>query len=321
MEIASTEQVTNYPILREQFFGADAERGSISSKLAMTVGSLVMAMAVGGALGAGEYALHHPLIKTDIAVSAGKGTLTDVSTIVPQACYGVYRDNVNGAKASYNTTIPLFGIKIPTTLSASSIFNGNITSKVCNDSMSLDLHFDKSTNKYELTVPGSAFHTDVYRTDPTVNAFTSDNGALMALMKNAENDINALPKLEAHKTDGLMGTLNGYAELAADQTSAEACGPKAWLYLEPLYKISLQKQLTAEANRWRPELKLTQDDFRVAVEGDVVFTTQYDKQLTEIKVQAAKHNVTIKLPDPSKLVCTVSPSLQKNLDQLAGVAK
>lgn len=322
MEIASTEQPSNYPILREQFLGADAERGSMSTKLYMTVGSLTLAIAAGGALGAGDYALHHPLIKTEVAVSAGKGMLTAVRSLaVPEACYGVYQNDVNGAEATFDTTVPVFGRNITTTLSASSTFNGNLTSKVCNPSMDLSLSYNKATNRYKLTLPAGSFHTDVYRTNPTVNAFTRGNGALMALLKNSENTINALPKLQAHMTDGLMGTLDGYAELAADQTSAEACGPKAWDYLKPRYEESLKAQMVSEANRWAPDLKLTEQEIDVEVTGEFHPTNQYDKLLKETKPLAEKNGVSFVLPDPSKLQCTVSPDLQKSLDKLAGATK
>lgn len=318
MERASTEQ---HPILREQFLGDTAECGSISTKLAMTAGSLLLAAA--GTLGAANYARHHPVIETDVTVSAGRGMLTDVRSLaVPESCYGVYQNDVTGATAVFEkkVTLPLLGT-VGTTYKASSTFKGNITSKVCNDSMKLSLSYDKATDKFNLTVPASAFHTDVSRTNPTASALTHDNGALMAIQRNFENDINVLPKLHANKSDDLLGTLDGYAELAADETSAKACGPKAWPYLEPLYKKSLQNQLVAEANRWAPERKLTPEDIVVTVTGEVNFTTQYDKLLIDTKAQAEKHGVTFVLPDPNKLVCTVSPDLQKTLDQSAGTAK
>ncbi len=322
MEIASTEQASNYSTLREQFFGADAERGSISTKLAMTVGSVITAAVVGGSLGAGEYALHHPLIKTDVTVSAGKGMLTAVKSLArPETCYGVYQNDVTGASAVFEkkVTLPLLGT-VGTTYKASSTFNGNITSKVCNDSMEVSLHYNEATGRFQLTVPGSAFHTEVSRTNPTVNAFTHDNGALMMIQRNFENEINVLPKLQANKSDDLLGTLDGYAELAADQTSAEACGPKAWPYLEPLYADGLKQQLVDEAARWDPNLKLTKEKIDVEVTGEFKPTTQYDKLLADTKPQAEKHGVSFALPDPNKLVCTVSPDLQKDL-QSAGATK
>jgi len=161
----------------------------------------------------------------------------------------------------------------------------------------------------------------VYRTNPTVNAFTPDNGALMALTKNAENIINALPELQAHTTDGLMGKLDGYAELAADQTSTEACGPKAWDHLKPLYEKSLKAQMVNEAYRWAPDLKLTEQEIDVEVTGEFHPTNQYDKLLKETKPLAEKNGVNFVLPDPSKLVCTDSPGLQNDLDKLAGATK
>jgi len=320
MEIASTEQPSNSPILREQFFGADAERGSMSAKLAVFAGSLIVA--AGAVLGAGDYAHHHPLTKTEVAVSAGKGMLTAVRSLaVPEACYGVYQNDVTGAKATFDYSFTPFGLKIPTTLSASSTFNGNLTSKVCNPSMDLSLSYNKATNRYKLTLPAGSFRTDVYRTNPTVNAFTPDNGALMALTKNAENIINALPELQAHTTDGLMGKLDGYAELAADQTSTEACGPKAWDHLKPLYEKSLKAQMVNEAYRWAPDLKLTEQEIDVEVTGEFHPTNQYDKLLKETKPLAEKNGVNFVLPDPSKLVCTDSPGLQNDLDKLAGATK
>ncbi|MEO8104960.1 MAG: hypothetical protein ABI602_01345 [Candidatus Saccharibacteria bacterium] len=320
MEIASTEQPTNYPILHEQSFAADAERGSISTKLALTLGTLVTAAVVGGSLGAGEFSLQHPLIKTEVAVSAGKGMLTSVRPLA-EACYGVYQNDVTDASAVFEkkVTLPLLGT-IGTTYKASSTFNGNITSKVCNDNTEVSLHYDKATGRFQLTVPGSAFHTEVSRTNPTVNAFTHDNGALMMIQRNFENEINVLPKLHANKSDNLLGTLDGYAELAADQTSAEACGPKAWPYLEPLYKEGLKQQLVDEAARWDPNLKLTKEKIDVDVTGEFHPTTQYEKLLADIKPQAEKHGVSFALPDPNKLVCTVSPDLQKDL-QSAGATK
>lgn len=316
---ANTER---QPTLQERFLDGSSERGSIRSKLVIVLGSATLTGVVFGSLGLAEYSLNHPVVQDEVVTSAGKGMLTAVQSLdVPESCYGVYQNDVKGAKATFERKINLFGKEINTSYSASSTFNGNITSKVCNDSMSLALSYDKPTNKYELTVPASAFHTDVYRTNPGVNAFTTDNGALMALQKNVENDINALPKLESHKSDGLMGTLNGYAELAAFKTAAEACGPKAWLYLEPLYKISLQKQLVAEANRWAPEDNLTTDDINVTVTGEVHFTNQYDDQLTKIKSEAEKHGTSFVSPNPNTQVCTVSPDLQDMLDKLAGTAR
>lgn len=315
MEIVTTEQPLINPILREQFFGADAERGSISTKLAMTLGSLITAFVVGGSLGAGEFALQHPLIKTEVAVSSGKGMLTAVKSLArPETCYGVYQNDVTGASAVFEkkVTLPLLGT-IGTTYKASSTFNGNITSKVCNDSMEVSLHYTEASGRFQLTVPGSAFHTEVSRTNPTVNAFTHDNGALMMIQRNFENEINLVPNLRTNKSDNLLGKLDGLAELEADQTSAKACGPKAWTYLEPLYKEGLKQQLVDEATRWDPNLKLTKEKIDVDVTGEFHPTTQYDKLLADTKPLAEKYGVSFALPDPNKLVCTVRPDLQKDL--------
>lgn len=314
MEIASTEQPSNYPILREQFF-VDSERGSMSTKLAVLAGTLFVA--AGAVLGAGNYARHNPPIDKTNTISAGKGTVTSVSTFdVAESCIGVYKDRVTDASAEFNmkVTLPWLG-KVGTSYSAKSTYNGEQTTEVCNKDMVLNFSYNKDTNKAELQVPGDAFSTTVYRTDPTVNAFTHRNGVLMMIQRNFENEINVLPKLAANKSDDLLGKLDGYAELAADQTSSEACGPKAWLYLEPLYEISLKKRLIGEANRWIPGNKLTLDDVSVSVTGKVNFTNQYADLLAKTKAQAGEHGVTFVLPDPNKLDCTVNSDLAKTLDK------
>jgi len=316
MEIASTEQ---HPILREHFLGVDAERGSISTKLAMVAGSAIVA--AGFALGAGENAIHHPMIKNETDVSAGRGTLTAVKKIVPEACFGVYEADINGATAKYSKTFKLGPLSIPTSYSASSTFNGNLTNRVCHDSFSLEKIYDKTTKKYNVTLPGSAFHTDVYRTNPLVNAFTPDNGFLMAKRKDIENDLNSIGNISVHHTDGLMGTLNGLAELAADQTSTEACGHKAWIHLEPMYTDALQGELVADANYWAQQLGLKKSDFNVIYKGKITFTNQYANELKAAKVEADKLGVEMKLPDPAITNCADGRDLQKQLANASGAAK
>jgi hypothetical protein len=321
MERAITEQST---ILREQFFSNDSERGSIRATLGMAVGAVLLSGVAAGSLGAADYAIHHPVVENKIVVGGGKGMLTGVQTLAePEACYGVYQNDVTGASADFEQTlkVPFLG-KVGTTYSATSTYNGNITSQVCHDSTNLNFRYNEATKQFDLSVPASAFHTNVYRTDPTKDTLHHRNGVLMMIQRNFENEVNVIPNLNANRSDDLLGKLDGLAELAAYQTSAKACGPKAWLYLEPLYKAALQKQLVNEANRWAPQLKVKSSDINVAVTGgDINFTTQYDTQLASTKTQAQKAGVTIMVPSPNAAVCTVSPGLQKTLDQSAGTTK
>lgn len=291
----------------DRFLDEESERGSVRSRFAVTAGAFVLSAVAAGSLGLAHYARLNPAVETVVAVSAGKGTLTYVGELdVPKNCNGVFKTNVKEAKADFEEK--LFGV-IPITYKANSVFNGDVTAEVCNPIMSLKFSRDEATGKVQLTVPVDSFSTDVYRTNPTIPAFIHDNGALMAIQKNFENDINLLPKISSNKSDDLMSSLDGFAELAAFQTTAKGCGPKAWLAMEPLYKISLKKQMIAEANRWRPDLKLTQDDIDVMFTGNVSFTTQYEDLMTKIKASAEKHGVKIVLPDPNNLSCVVDKSV------------
>lgn len=301
----SPVEAFSHQTLHERAIGRPNESGLGS------IGALLTAATIGGAalfglgMGAGDYARRNPVLTTHEQVQGGHGTVTYAGNLaIPESCYSVFESDIQDVKATYNQTVKLpFIGTIPTTNSASTTFNGNLTNKVCNPMMDLKVVY--SNGKANVTLPLNELTTDVYRTDPLSTPFTHDNGFVMALRRNTENGENVIPGVKANGVNVLYGKLDDYAELSADEISTKVCGPKAWPYLQPLYMKDIKNQLIKEASRWQTGLNITASDITINTIGEIKMTNQYEKQLQDLHSANGGNDINVTIPNLNNVKCVL----------------
>lgn len=277
-----------------------------------SIRTFLAAAAIGGAgflglgLGAGDNALHNQVLRTEERVTGGHGTITEIKNLaVPETCFSVFESQIEGVKATSNQTVTLpFIGSFSYTNSASSTFDGNLTNKVCNPMMDLKVVY--SNGKANVTLPLNNFTTDVYRSDPTSTPFRHGNGFWMAGRRNIENSENVIPGNKANNVNALIGKLDAYAELSADEISTKVCGPKAWPYLQPMYTKAIKNQLINEASRWQTGKNITANDITINTTGEIKMTNQYEKQLQDMRSGSDGNDISVTLPDLSRVTCPLN---------------
>ena len=291
-------------------YGDHPERGALGlrsfNELRKLYPTLVGAAVLGAVVGVAGFFHSKEIIKTETHISAGEGALKSTFEL-DKECYGGYVNEVKGAKAEINKK--LFG-KIGTTFKASETFNGDITSEVCNTGVDGEMIVDSKTHKTTVTIPATAFETTVYQTNPAdTKAWTSDNGAAVAIMKNFGNTVKVLPGgLDVKAGDELSSKLRGWALLSAYELSSKGCGKTAWPHIKDGYADKIKEKVVTNNNTFNKDIQITPDDVTVNLPDTIAFKNQYEAQFTDIQSKLAKADVKFAKIDPNSFVCKDMPA-------------
>jgi hypothetical protein len=278
----------------------------------LTVGGAVVGLVLGFVHNFG------PLVETetDISFSAGKGFLESVDATLEPDCKWQYQNRVEGASASFSFRPRVLGVPGPT-MSMSETFNGEMTNKVCNKKSAVTVKYNPGTKKFTLSLSAKdPFVDTVYRTNPFSDEFDHDNGAVTAILESAGSLINALPEIgsikpSANTGNDLSNYLQGGALLMATETSAHACGPKAWDHAKPLYAKALVDEYYTEAKQLADakgkKFPYTKDDFIADLPEDIGFVSQYEDLYKNLKALKSSKSLKFHVPSVKDMVCKDMP--------------
>ncbi len=285
------------------------ERGGIALSSLNEIRKFYPTMIAAGAatLALGGLGLAHNFfgsIKTETTLTAGEGALKSTFAL-DKECYGGYVNEVKGAKAEINKKI--FGIG--TTFKASETFNGDVTSEICNTGIDGEMVVDKKTHQTTVTIPATAFETTVYQTNPSdAKAWTSDNGAAVAIMKNFGNAVKVLPGgVDVKGGDELSSKLRGWALLSAYELSSKGCGTTAWPHIKDAYAAKIKDKVVANNNTFS-DIQITPQEVTVNLPDSVAFKNQYESQFADLQSKLTKTDVKFNKVDPNSFVCRDMPA-------------
>lgn len=237
-------------------------------------------------------------VDRSLALSYGKGTLQSTFVMPARECHGGYINQVKGAKATFEAKLHVSSWSIPITAWISEEFNGSMTSQVCNTGIKGNMTTDFKAHTESVNLPEGSLTTVIYRTNPTVNAFTLDEGLAAAQLSGEIGILNTIPGVQIKTMDDIEGYLQGLAQLAANETSATVCGEKAWMHLKEPYKDQIKQLEAARLNNqhatgyeWKPT------DITVNAPDAANFTTQYGDLLDQTLQNIKDKGLSIKLPD------------------------
>lgn len=300
--------------LRERFLGPQSDEGSVKKAVAVALGAAAVSVSASGlglAVSMGGYAREHTLTKSTTTVEGGHGEVTYVGSLpLPKTSYGLIKSNVEGVKASRDNK--LFGKYSYGNYATVILTKGEYTTEIGNPPLILDFAPGKNGKKVSIAFPLDQLEATVYPTDPLNGIhLQNDNGIWMAARGNAENIINAIPKLGAHDVNDVYDRLRGTVEFDALQITAEKCVPAGWEYLQPIYFKDVIDYTVAQINKQHPEASLTAQDAEIAPSGAVMFTSQYQKQFDEFKTKNEANGDHFVVSNPANVSCEVNSNVTK----------
>lgn len=314
--MATPEQLspTNQPISRESI-RFDSDEGSIIIGEFMSAiplpdrmkkfaaGAVLVAMMVGGASVAGFVSRlkNEVSIDSQTRIDPGKAELTAVYPIAPNTCYGVYQDQVTGAKAEVPHSLDIFGATIPTTLNVSSTFTGSVTSEVCTTGVAGSIVRPDSSHAV-LTVPAGSFNTIVYPTDPTHSLVVAGGGLLTQEINNFFNLAKLLPNVTSTPPDDMYSALSGQAQLAAFAVSSKSCGKQAWPLLKTVYAKQVAQQVATQDG-------IPVENVTVNLPDAISFKDQYYAKEQKVLGSAIVKSGGLVISAPADVACTKDPAM------------
>lgn len=273
-------------------------------------GALLVGIVAGGAGSLGFFAGVKDEIHVDsqTRLDLGKAELTAVYPIAPNTCYGVYEDQVSGAKAEVPNNLSVFGMTIPTTLNVSSTFTGPITSEVCTTGVAGNLKKPDS-NHAVVTIPAASFNTIVYPSDPTHSLVVTGGGLLTEAMNNFFNIAKLLPSVTSTPPDDINSFLSGQAQLAAFAVSTMSCGREAWPLLKNAYGKQVAQQIATLEGI--PVANVT-----MILPDEIDFKDQFYSKEQQVMGSSIVKDGNLVISAPSDVACTKSPDLIAMENQL-----
>jgi len=258
-------------------------------------------------------------VETDATIDGGHGTVKEWYNLAPFECHGGYKTHIADAMAKFDHRVNIGPFhNIPTSMSASETFNGDLMVVTCNAQDTTQARAQETIDdtgkqrKITLALTPDAFSTIVYQVDPSDDkAFTSDNGLLWSLAKDFANTVKALPGgLDFHGPDALDNKERGWALEAAMDTATKACGPTAFSIGRDAYAQELTDEIVHQNNMYNKQRLVSNKNVTVEMPEakDMHLSNQYSADLAKTKDLLKKNGIVVTAPSASKAKCEADPN-------------